>query len=188
MKEKVLVVSSIEKDTERLARLFRSFNIETLTVAYASKARRALLENEFSMIVVNTPLSDEFGTDFAVNAAEKTFAGVLLFVKADLFVATLEKAESRGVFVLEKPLSIPMNEAVRITRAISFRLNTVRAETEKLQKKISETRAVERAKTALIQYENMSEDEAHKYIERRAMDRRIGKGELAAEILRRYGD
>jgi response regulator NasT len=188
LKEKVLIVSSLEKDTEKLGRFFNSRDMEIRTVSYASKARRALLESDFDLILINTPLSDEFGTDFAVNAAERTFAGVLLFVKADLFAVTLEKAEKYGVFVLEKPLSSPLNEIMRMMRATSFRLQSVRRENEKLQKKIAEMRTVERAKIALIQYEKMSEEDAHKYIERRAMDRRTTKGEIAAEILKRYDD
>jgi response regulator NasT len=188
LKEKVLIVSSLEKDAEKLCRFFGSCNMETRTVSYASKARRALLESEFSLIVVNAPLSDEFGTDFAVNAAEKTFAGVLLFVKSDLFAVTLEKAEKYGVLVLEKPLASPLNEIMRMMRATCFRLQSLRRENEKLQKKIAEMRTVERAKIALIQYEKMSEEEAHKYIERRAMDRRSSKGEIASEILKRYDD
>jgi response regulator NasT len=162
--------------------------MESTVINCAGKARRKLLENDFAMIVVNTPLSDEFGTEFAVNAAEKTFAGVLIFVKSDLFLATLEKAEKAGVFVMEKPLTTSLNEIIRLMRAMSFRMQSARRENEKLQKKISETRVVERAKTALIQYENMSEEDAHKFIERQAMNRRIARGDIALEVLRRYND
>jgi response regulator NasT len=162
--------------------------METTIVSYASKARRKLLENDFSLIVVNTPLSDEFGTEFAINAAEKTYAGILLFVKADLFATTVEKSEQSGVFVLEKPLTAPINEIIRLMRAVSFRMRSARRENEKLTRKISEMRTVERAKIALIQYENMSEEEAHRFIEKQAMDKRVGRGEIAAEILKRFGD
>jgi response regulator NasT len=162
--------------------------MQTTVVPYASKARRKILEDDFSLIIVNAPLSDEFGTELAINAAEKTFAGVLLFVKADLFSATVDKAEKHGVFVMSKPLTAPLNETVRSLRAVSYRLRSIRRENQKLLNKIAEMRVVERAKIALIQYENMSEDDAHKFIERKAMDRRTEKGEIAAEILRRYGD
>ena len=188
MPEKVLIVSSAEQDAERLARLFRNFGMDAQTVGYASKARRKLLECDFDLIVINAPLSDEFGTEFAVNAAERTYAGILLFVKAELFAATLEKAEKYGVFVLEKPLQTPMPETVRLLRAVAFRLRLVRRENEKLQKKLADTRSIERAKLALIQYEGYSEEEAHKYIEKRAMDQRLSRVDVAGEILAKYRD
>ena len=184
MPEKVLIVSSAEQDAERLARLFRNFGMDAQTVGYASKARRKLLECDFDLIVINAPLSDEF----AVNAAERTYAGILLFVKAELFAATLEKAEKYGVFVLEKPLQTPMPETVRLLRAVAFRLRLVRRENEKLQKKLADTRSIERAKLALIQYEGYSEEEAHKYIEKRAMDQRLSRVDVAGEILAKYRD
>ena len=45
---------------------------------------------------------------------------------------------------------------------------------------------VDRAKCALIQYLHMSEPDAHRYIEKQAMDLRITRQEVAEEILKTY--
>ncbi|MDR3293800.1 MAG: ANTAR domain-containing protein [Clostridiales bacterium] len=186
--ESVLLVSSIEKDTEKLGGYFKTQGFEVTAVSYASKARRVLLEKNFNLVVVNAPLSDEFGAELATNAAERTDAGVLLIVKSDLFSSTAEKAERAGVFVVEKPLQISLGETVRLMRAVFYRMTAARKENEKLQRKISETRLIERAKSALIRFEGMSEDNAHKFIERAAMDRRIPRGDVASEILAKYNE
>ena len=55
-----------------------------------------------------------------------------------------------------------------------------------LEEKMMEIKIVNRAKWTLINSLNMSEDDAHRYIEKQAMDRCISKREIAEEILRTY--
>lgn len=45
---------------------------------------------------------------------------------------------------------------------------------------------IDRAKLALMLYLNMSEPMAHRYIEKRAMDMRLTKKEIAKNILKTY--
>ena len=52
-----------------------------------------------------------------------------------------------------------------------------------LKKRIEDIRVVDRAKCILISSMNMSEKEAHRYIEKRAMDMRISRRAVAEEIL-----
>ena len=49
---------------------------------------------------------------------------------------------------------------------------------------MAEVRLINRAKWALIEQRGMTEDEAHKYIERQAMDRRLNRRVIAEEILK----
>lgn len=49
-----------------------------------------------------------------------------------------------------------------------------------------EARLINRAKLALMLYLNMSESAAHRYIEKRAMDMRVTKKEIAKNILKTY--
>jgi len=51
---------------------------------------------------------------------------------------------------------------------------------------MEEVRLISRAKCVLIQYLNMNEAQAHKYIERQAMDMRIAKKAVAENILNTY--
>lgn len=47
-------------------------------------------------------------------------------------------------------------------------------------------KAIRLAKRALQQNENMTEDEAHRYIQKRSMELRISKLELSERILKSY--
>ena len=48
---------------------------------------------------------------------------------------------------------------------------------------MQEIRLVNQAKLILITDKGMSEDEAHKYISKQAMDKCVSKGDIAKEIL-----
>ena len=55
-----------------------------------------------------------------------------------------------------------------------------------LEEKMEEIRLVNRAKWILISELKMGENEAHRYIEKHAMDLCIPKKEVAQDIIRRY--
>lgn len=62
----------------------------------------------------------------------------------------------------------------------------LRTENEALHNKLSELRLVNRAKCVLIQYLGIGEAQAHRYMEKQAMDRRVSRTEIAREILKTY--
>ena len=66
---------------------------------------------------------------------------------------------------------------------ISKFLDYLRQENDKLRDKIAQIRLVDRAKCYLIEHKGMSEAEAHRMIEKTAMDTRRDRAEVAAEIL-----
>jgi response regulator NasT len=59
-------------------------------------------------------------------------------------------------------------------------------ENAKLQVKLDEIKMVNRAKCVLMQYLKLTEPQAHRYIEKQAMDTRETKLEVAKSILLRY--
>ena len=65
-------------------------------------------------------------------------------------------------------------------------MSNLKKENDKLHDRIKEIRLVDRAKCILIEYLKMTEPEAHKYIERQAMDLRITKLAVAERILKTY--
>ena len=71
-------------------------------------------------------------------------------------------------------------------QATRARMMNVMKEYSKLQTKIEETRLINRAKCILIQYLKLTEPQAHKYIEKQAMNQRISKLEVAKNILKTY--
>ena len=63
---------------------------------------------------------------------------------------------------------------------------SLQSENTKLHQKIQEIRLVDRAKCTLIQDLHMTEQDAHRYIEKQAMDLRMTRREIAEEILKTY--
>ena len=183
-----LIISSGEKNTAYLTDILKNACYDKIaTVSTAGEARRILIENDYDLYIVNAPLPDEQGTKLSENIATKGIGGVILIVKADYFEQVCEKVENYGVITVTKPVnrSILWN-AIKLSAAASNRMQMMQHENEKLLNKIEDIRIVARAKCLLISYLSMSEEQAHRYIEKQAMDLRITKRAVADKILKTY--
>ena len=95
-----------------------------------------------------------------------------------------DKLQEFGVLVLGKPFTaVQFRQAVQIAASNYKRLAVLRAENAKLLDKIAQLRLVDRAKCYLIEKKGMTETEAHRLIEKGAMDTRRSRDEVAQEIL-----
>lgn len=149
-----------------------------------SEGMRILSDRVFDFVLVNSPLPDGTGVGFAIDASETPQQVVVLMVKAELHGDIYQKAAPHGVFTLQKPLSRPgMEQALRWMVSARERLRRAEKKSLSLEEKMAEIRLVNRAKWALIRERGMEEPEAHRYIEKRAMDMCVTKGEAAREIL-----
>nr|WP_283242870.1 ANTAR domain-containing protein [Fumia xinanensis] len=77
-------------------------------------------------------------------------------------------------------------QAIKLISASRRRILGLKNENVRLQKKIEEIRLVDRAKCALIEYLGMTEAQAHRHIEKQAMDLRMTRREVAQGILQTY--
>lgn len=184
-----LIVSGTEKGSNLIEDLMRNTSgiSDFFYTRNGSEARRILIENSYDIIIINTPLADEFGHDLALYASTNTVSGLILIVKSEIYEEVCDRVEDYGILVLSKPLSRQtFYSAVKLVSATQKRLLILEKENMKLQKKIEEIRLVDRAKCVLIQYLNMTEAEAHRYIEKQAMDMRKTKKTIAENILNTY--
>lgn len=158
-----------------------------LTVPTAGEARRLLVERRFDIVIVNTPLPDDFGVQLAIETAEKQGCGVLLLVKAELLEAVEQQVEDYGVLTLPRPASRQMfYQSVKLLAATQQRIRALEAKATTLESKMEEIRLVNRAKLLLIERMKMSEPEAHRYIEKKAMDTCVKRREIAENIIKTY--
>lgn len=156
--------------------------------ASAGEARRAMGSVQQDLAVINAPLADEFGRELAVQAAGKGIQVILLCpaAGADKVAAGLEKY---GVLVLAKPITRQQVEfTLKLLRASCQQLAKLRQQNQRLLKQLEEARLISRAKCALVGYCGMTEEEAHHSIEKRAMDARVSRREIALNILKAYED
>lgn len=186
--DKTLIISGSEQALALLSDLMKSYNgMQIVSASNGNEARRLINRMDFDVVIISTPLSDEFGNELAVNIAEKTSAGVMLICKSDIADEVSDKVEDYGVCVLSKPLNKTLFfHSLKLMQATRARMMNVMKECSKLQTKIEETRLINRAKCILIQYLKLTEPQAHKYIEKQAMNQRISKLEVAKNILKTY--
>ncbi len=150
----------------------------------AGEAKRKLLTGVFDIIIIDPPLPDEFGADFAVDISETTSSGIMIIVRSDLFELITSKVENAGVLTLSKPLSRKdFYTALKLITATSARILNGEKKVRRLQEKLEEIKLVSRAKFILMENQKLSEQEAHRYIEKEAMNRRITKSKMALEII-----
>ena len=110
-----------------------------------------------------------------------------MFVKADLYDEVTDRVIDFGVFTISKPISASMvHQVFKIMYAMQERFRSMEKKTATLEEKMEEIRLVNHAKWILIQNLKMTEQEAHKLIEKQAMDTRRTKREIAEGLIRTY--
>jgi response regulator NasT len=186
--ESALIVSNMEETTSFFIELLNAASIRhTAVIKTCAEARKILLEQNFDLVLVNTPLTDEIGDKFAQQTAAKGISQVILTVKNEHFGVISEICENNGVLAVTKPLSkAAFWSALDLAKMSWSRMKRVQAEDLKIKQKIDDIRIVDRAKFMLISNLNMSEKEAHRFIEKQAMDMRSTKRVIAEAILKTY--
>ena len=187
MKYRVLVVGSGDKIFDYISDMLPKSGYEPLLRANdAGEARRLLLDTPADIVIINTPLTDEFGTELALDLAESPM-GVMLLVKSELYDQVCYKVEDSGVLTLAKPMTRQgFYSAVKLLSALSARLAKMEKKNRSLQEKMADIRVVNRAKWLLIERHRMTEEDAHYFIEKQAMDMRLSRREVAENIIRSY--
>ena len=156
-------------------------------VENGEEAKRKFIEGDFVVCVINSPLRVESGEELAISIAEKNVSQVILFIKAEIMEEVTSRVEDFGVITVSKPISKQMFwSALKLGKVAQRRIEMMRQENIKLRRKMDELKTVTRAKLILMQYDEMSEAEAHRFIEKKAMDDRISRLDVAKEIIETY--
>lgn len=182
---KVLIVSSQPKFNESLLKLTAERRRFSCTLETgAGSAKRRLNEMRFDIIIINMPLSDDDGVRFAIDRCSGSESAVMLIVRNDSYAEVFAKVCPYGVFTLPKPSSTQMvMQAFDWLECSAERMSRMRKSTVSLEEKMAEIRLVNRAKWLLISEQGMTEEQAHRFIEKQAMDKCVTKRRIAEEIL-----
>lgn len=184
---RVLIVSSTDKVYHYFTEILppQEFN-PILTATNAAEAKRILLSSPVDILIINTPLLDEFGVDLALDSSDSNM-GILIITKNEVYDQTAYKVEDTGILTIPKPNSkLAFYSAVKLLVATHSRIIRFEKKIQTLQEKMNDIRTVNRAKWLLIDNMNMTENDAHYYIEKQAMDTRLSRREIAENIIRTY--
>lgn len=182
-----IVASKSDKTAQSLAGILRQSGFtKVLTADSASKIRRMVAEKDIDVIIINTPLADDFGTLLAMDMADKNL-GVILLVKGDMVNQTAYKMEKYGAVTLGKPVvRVELIQSLAVIKALLQKIRRLDNQRQSLEGKMKEIRLVNRAKWLLIKQLAMTEEEAHRYIEKTAMDTGEKKSAVAENIISTY--
>lgn len=184
----ILIVSATDSFTSAFADLLPEARYSPVdTVTSVSVAKRVLAEKTFDFVIINAPLPDDAGTRFAIDTCTTKQSAVLLLVKNDIHAGIHDRVAEYGVFTLPKPISkITMTHALNWLESARERLRQFEKKSISIEDKMAEIRLVNKAKWLLISELHMSEPDAHRYVEKQAMDRCVSRRCIAEEIIKTY--
>lgn len=184
----ILIVSATGSFTSAFADLLPEARYSPVdTVTSISVAKRVLAEKTYDFVIINAPLPDDAGTRFAIDTCTTKQSAVLLLVKNDIHAGIHDRVAEYGVFTLPKPISkVTMTHALNWLESARERLRQFEKKSISIEDKMAEIRLVNKAKWLLISELKMSEPDAHRYVEKQAMDRCVSKRCIAEEIIKTY--
>lgn len=185
---KVALVSSSEKFNGAMLPLLPKNRFSPISVYRDAKsAWRVISKEKPDIVIINTPLPDDFGTSLALDVSETDGVCVLLFTRAENFSELSSVLAPHGVLTLPKPTSSELTEeVVELMCATRERLRRIEIKKSFAEERMEDIRVVNKAKWFLIEQLKMTEQEAHRYIEKQAMDRCVTKRVIAENILSTY--
>ena len=184
----VLVVDGKVEYAKQIASLMLNNGYVAAEIALsASEARRKLNILEPDLVIVNTPLPDEPGAEFVLDMAEKTDAGIIVLARQEYLNGLQVRLEKVGALILPKPTSrMTLIQTSKFAVETRKSIQALVSQRDSLQKRIEERKTIERAKWLLVERFNMTEAQAHRYIQKVAMDKRIQQIKVAEDIISHF--
>ena len=110
--------------------------------------------------------------------------GTAVIVRKESVPLAEERLIGSGAAVLPSDVALPVLLGVlRAEAKAGERLFAVSGEIDRLREKLRTEKLISRAKLVLM-VRGMNEEEAHRFLEKQAMDRRISRAAVAEEVLR----
>ena len=179
----VLVVSGSEQFDTIIRKSLGNFPMTDFR-RNAAAARRTLPERYYDLVVINVPLRDETGEQLAFDIVNQCSAAVLLVVPSEIYENALDLVTDSGILAIAKPFPRGrLDKAIRFLTAVQERIRTLELRLQRAEEKAEEQRIIDRAKFYLIEKKQMTENEAHRYIGKQAMDSGISRRRIAERIL-----
>ncbi len=181
----VLIVSGSLKGAGYISGILSDENFRSVQTVYdAGEAKRILVNKSIDIVLINTPLTDELGGDLALDAAKNDFIGILLLVSGDLYDQISVMVGKAGILTLQKPASKQLIiQSMKLLTAAVTKIASIHKKSVSLESRMEDIRIINRAKLILIEHHFMSESQAHRYIERSAMDTCVKRREIAENII-----
>ena len=186
--KKTLLISSSEQGAASLKELLKSEGFHPVTVCGTAFNARELAQREtFDLICISAPLADENGIDLSRRLAETTRSGVVIIVPQKNADEVNDMLTQYGVLVIARPINRHLfHHFLQFTDCFRTRIMKMERENEQLKTMVEDMKLVDRAKLLLVTCLNMTEAQAHHYLEKRARDLRVSRVEVARQVIQTY--
>ncbi len=186
--KRTLLISSSEQGAAALGEILKTEGFQPITVSYtAYGAKESAQQQAFDLICINAPLADENGIELSVHFAKTTRAGVVIVVPQKNADEVNDMLTPHGVLVIARPVNRHLfHHYLQFTDCFRTRLLRVEQENRELKTMVEDIKIIDRAKLLLVTCLNMSEEQAHRYLEKQAMDLRVSRLEVAKQVIQTY--
>lgn len=184
----LLIIAKQRDVSQALSRLARPLKFNNIDITdSANEARRLVQRKDYNLIIINTPLHHEFGDDLALDFLERDGVDVVLIVKSSDLQSFSDKLYKEPIFIIERPLNKEtLLRNLNYILSVQKRNERVTKNYSKLKKNLENQKIQFRAKLVLMEKLNMSEEEAHRYIQKQAMDSRRTPAEVSKSLIEFY--
>jgi len=186
--KKALLISHSQKHSESLSKLLKSEGYTDVVISETADTAKNFAQNgEYDLICINAPLENETGIELSKHFAETTRSSVIIIVPQKNADDVNDLLTEHGVLVIAKPVSKHLfHHFLQFTDCFRRRMLRVTEENEKLKNMVEDMKVINRAKLLLVTHLNMSESQAHRYLEKQSMDLRTSKLKVAKQVIKTY--
>ena len=182
----ILIAGKTEQICENIAMLLSGQDVSAVNVTNGV-LMRCMDVSVFDVVIISTPLADEFGLDLVAELRDKTQAAFIVLTKSEIADEVQNRIKFTGAFVIGRPCGkSALLQAIRFADVAGASIKRLEQENVQLERQLEDVRVVSRAKACLMQYLNLTEEQAHRHIQKQAMDMRKTQRAVAEDVLRMY--
>ena len=183
----ILIAGKTEEICDSIAQLLLELDCDNISTFTSGAIIRGVDISKFDSVIISTPLSDEFGLDLVADISKDAKNGIVVLAKREIADEVQKKIRITGAVVLPRPFNQALLiQTIKLTEIAHIGMAKLEEENRQLTQQLSDMKIVNRAKSMLMQYLNLTEDQAHRHIQKQAMDLRKTQRAVAEDILKTY--
>ncbi len=145
---------------------------------------RSIDIGRFDFIFVSVPLENENGLSLLSELRKRTEAHLFAIVREEAADAAFKMLSPIGAYIVTKPVyKGALMQAIRFCETHAGSEVVFRRRIAELEKQAEQDKKLNRAKLIVMSKEQLSEAEAHRRIQKLAMDLRVSQFEVAEDII-----
>lgn len=178
----IIVLSDFENFKKNIDRIFTPLSLESINYSFINSVdeiKDSIINKKGDLLVINKSSYTENEIDYLLSL--ETSIEIIVIIDSYFKFDVLFKKFEHGIITLRRPVTV--NKFIEVSKVCLLSIDKRRKNPLENE---HDTRIVDFAKVLLIIYEKYTEDEAHKYLEKYAMELRIQFIKAAKNIISYY--